>query len=218
MADRYLVWHIANPGVPLPVFYIDQDSEPSALRVYAATTPNGGDLLVDILDDGVSIMNDNNSQKTSFKSEDAYIEFGAPTLTFTVNETITGGTSGATAKVSKNQFGRVTLFDVSGIFTSGETITGGSSAATGVIGSYVRQVKSASRTIVTGKSHANLSKNLTSTDSAQDFIPGVQIREGSWVSLNPLELNGASQVTIQLELTALGESLDGKLARAGKFV
>src|SRR3990170_2981310 len=84
MLDRHLVWHISSPGVPLPVYYIDRDSEPSGLRIYAETPPNGGDLLVDILDDGVSIMNSNNSNKVTFKAEDAYTEPSLSTLTFAV--------------------------------------------------------------------------------------------------------------------------------------
>ena len=210
MLDRHLVWHISSPGVPLPVYYIDRDSEPSGLRIYAETPPNGGDLLVDILDDGVSIMNSNNSNKVTFKAEDAYIEFGTPSGTFTVNETITGGTSSATAKVRGNKLGRGTLYDVSGIFTSGETITGGSSSATGVVGTFVREIKSVSNTTVAGRSHANLPKNKNSNDEAQDFQPGVYFKEGSWVSCNPIELNGASNITIQLDLTALAESVGSR--------
>jgi hypothetical protein len=168
--------------------------------------------VVDILDDGVSIMKSNDIQKWTFKDEPAYIEFGTHTLTFTVNELITGGTSAATARVSKNQFGRLTLYDVSGIFTLGETITGGSSSATGTVDSYVRAIKSAASATIVGRSQASLPQNTTSDVIAGDFQTGVVIREGSWLSLSVLEY-GASNVTIQLELTALGESEDTRRAQ-----
>ena len=210
MSDRILVWHIPNPGVALPRFYIDRDSEPVALRIYAETAPNGGDLLVDILDDGVSIMNSNNYQKMTFKDEDAYIEFGTPSGTFTVNETVTGGTSSATARVKANKLGHLTLTDVSGTFSVSETITGGSSAATGVVNAYVKQVKNYTKAIIAGQSHASLPKNKNSESAAQDFQQSVEIAEGSWLSLNPLDLMGASNVTVQLELKNLAESIESR--------
>jgi|TARA_B100000035_G_scaffold192021_1_gene163915 hypothetical protein len=54
---------------------------------------------------------------------------------FSFNETITGGTSGATAKVRKWNAETVELdvYDVDGIFLRGETITGSSSSATSII-------------------------------------------------------------------------------------
>jgi len=58
---------------------------------------------------------------------------------FTVTEKVTGGTSGATAKVclegTTASTGAVLLvFDVVGTFTAGETITGGTSGITAVLG------------------------------------------------------------------------------------
>ncbi len=210
---RFLIWHIANPGVPTPTFYVDRDCEPIGLRIYAETAPNGGDLLVDILDDGVSIMKSNDYEKMTIKNEQGYIEFGTPSGTFTVNETVTGGTSAATAKVAENKSGRLTLIldsPSATVFTVGETITGGSSSATGVVNAYVRQTRSAARTIVAGQSHANLPKNKNSNDTAKDFIDMVQIKEGSWVSLKEIILNGASNVTVQLELNDLSESVESR--------
>ena len=207
---RYITWHIPTPGAPLPQFYIDADSEPIALRIHADTCDK--DFQVDILDDGVSIMRSNNSTKWTFNDTPGYIEFGTHTGTFTVNELITGGTSSATARVSKNQFGRVTLYDVSGIFTAGETITGGSSGATGTVDSYVRAIKNVASNIVAGRSQASLAKNATSDVIAGDFQTNVVIREGSWLSLSVLE-SGAANVSIQLELNALGASEDTRRAQ-----
>lgn len=67
-----------------------------------------------------------------------YVEIASQTGSFTAAETVTGGTSGATATVvwANNQAGiydmRVT--PVSGTFAPGETITGGTSGATAVLG------------------------------------------------------------------------------------
>jgi hypothetical protein len=89
------------------------------------------------------------------------------------------------------------------LFVVGETITGASSSATGVVNAYVRQSRSVSHSTVSGKSHAGLAKGSNSTDTAQDFKPGIYISKGSWVSLSILEANGASNITVQLELEAL---------------
>ncbi len=213
MTTRYITWHIPSPGSPTPVYYIDRDSEATALRIYAENAPNGGDMIVDILDDGVSIMHSNNYEKINIKSENAYIEFGTHTGTFTVNETVTGGTSGATAKVLDNKFGRLTLIldsPSTTVFTVGETITGGSSSATGIVDAYVRQTRSGARTVVAGNTHAVLPKNSNTNDAADDFIDKVQVAEGSWLSLSVLAENGANKVTVQLELTALSESVEAR--------
>jgi hypothetical protein len=200
---RHLVWHIANPGAPTPVYYVDRDSDAVALRIYAETAPNGGDMLVDILDDGVSIMRSNDYEKMTIKNEKGYIEFGTPSATaFTVGETISG-TSGASAVVENNNHGRLTLALDSPnatVFVVGETITGASSSATGVVNAYVRQTRSASKTTIAGQSRASLPEGENSSDDAQDFIDGVQIEEGSWVSLREIDLNGASKITVQLDL------------------
>ena len=56
---------------------------------------------------------------------------------FTVDETLTGGTSGATGTFkAASDTNVVNIYPVSGTFTAGETITGGSSGATAVIESF----------------------------------------------------------------------------------
>lgn len=57
--------------------------------------------------------------------------------TFTAGETITGGTSGATAKISTISGSTLVINTIIGTFLVGETITGGSSAATGVVATNV---------------------------------------------------------------------------------
>lgn len=63
--QRVIVWHIpegrasggdASQG---PVYYAEHDYSPDAFRLYAARAPEGGDLTVDVRDDGVSIFTGN---------------------------------------------------------------------------------------------------------------------------------------------------------------
>ena len=62
---RYLIWHIPHGlarGGDLsqgPVYYADHDYNPSAFRLYAQRAPDGGDLTVDVRDDGTSIFTGN---------------------------------------------------------------------------------------------------------------------------------------------------------------
>ena len=60
------------------------------------------------------------------------------TASFSVSETITGGTSGATASITSKPSGTSLAITVpSGTFSSGETITGGTSGATTTVSSAV---------------------------------------------------------------------------------
>lgn len=61
------------------------------------------------------------------------LTFGSSSGTFALDETVTGGTSGATAKVVEwdNTLKKLSLVDIKGTFTAGETVTGATSAATG---------------------------------------------------------------------------------------
>jgi hypothetical protein len=209
MADRILIWHIPRLPAILPVYYADCDYTPKHLRIYAERAPDSN-LVVDILDDGVSLMNSNELTKTTIKNEDAYIEYGTPSGTFTVHETVSG-TSGASAKVKSNVGGRLTLYDVgSTAFVVGETITGASSTATGVVNYYVRGTRSVSHTPIPGRSLAGIVKGASYDNAAEDFKPGADIHEGSWVSLSLLDAGGASNITVQLELESAGESSYGK--------
>jgi hypothetical protein len=207
MVDRIMIWHVPTLPAVTPTYYADRDYEPVALRIYAERSPGAGDMLVDILDDGVSIMNSNSFKTVEFRLEDAVIEYGTHSGTFTVGETITGGTSAATARVLTDHAGRLTLINVSTtLFTVGETITGATSSATAVIDAYIRPKQEFIGKTVAGQSHAVLPKGTNSDEAAQDFIPGVDIRQGSWVSLSILDAAGAGNVTVQLELRDLGET------------
>jgi hypothetical protein len=74
---------------------------------------------------------------------------------FDVGETVTGGTSGATATVLSYAGGILELSGVTGVFAVGETLTGGTSGATGVYASS-----------------ALSSVSITYEDSAQDSVIG----------------------------------------------
>jgi len=211
MADRIIIWHIPTLPAITPTFYIDRDYEPVALRIYADVAPRAGDLLVDVLDDGVSIMNDNADPTISFNLADAYIEYSSQSAAFTVGETITGGTSGATARVESDRLGRLMLSNPSATaFTKGETITGGASASTATVDAYVPKVQTWTRGTTIAQSHAALAKGKNSEDVAQDFKPGVYIAEGSWLSMSLLDAVGAKGITIQLELDALAVNVGNR--------
>lgn len=67
------------------------------------------------------------------------INLTSPSGTFTVGETITGGTSSATARVILDNSGALTITDVSGTFSDTETVTGGTSGETGTVDGTVTQ-------------------------------------------------------------------------------
>lgn len=70
------------------------------------------------------------------KPSNGVLEYSSPSGAFTVGETITGGTSGATAVVTPRGTTGFNLTSVSGTFVKGETITGGSSSKTATVVSY----------------------------------------------------------------------------------
>lgn len=61
MSDRILTWYIENPkldGSSEGMVYLLEQSYalPGKVRIFTRTAPNGGDLQIDIKDDGVSIF------------------------------------------------------------------------------------------------------------------------------------------------------------------
>lgn len=64
-----------------------------------------------------------------------YATIGSVVGTFVVGELVTGGTSGATGRITSVTATRITLIAVTGTFTNAETITGGTSGATAAISS-----------------------------------------------------------------------------------
>ena len=54
--DRVLTWHFPRGVRESPAYYMETDYQPLAVRIYAEGPPSGGDLQVDIFDDGASIF------------------------------------------------------------------------------------------------------------------------------------------------------------------
>ena len=83
MADRILTWHEpdlnGNHGRIGPTYYIESDYEPVAVRIQAVVAPDGGELEIDILDDGVSIFENRTSRLTNPTDViGKTIDFGTP--------------------------------------------------------------------------------------------------------------------------------------------
>src|SRR5512143_668732 len=111
MADRILIWHIASLPAVTPVYYMERAYRPTALRLYAKRSPTAGELLVDILDDDVSIMRASSHRVEKHTNTPGYIEYAQASGTFTAGETVTGGTSGATAKITSDARGHMVVTD-----------------------------------------------------------------------------------------------------------
>ena len=61
MADKQLIWstlRYPENGVMLPAYYLDNEYDPVAVRIYADSPPGGVDVTFDIFADGVSLFND----------------------------------------------------------------------------------------------------------------------------------------------------------------
>jgi len=135
---------------------VDTPTSNGALSFVTSTPPETGTLfyldfvrlmLVESDVDG-NLTGDTGvgANTADFVDGDVDVEFAAPVLNaalwhdvavggpFTVGETVTGGSSGASATVSMVSAGRVLLGTVTGgPFTIGETITGGTSGATATV-------------------------------------------------------------------------------------
>ena len=206
--NRIIWWHIPNPGVPLPAFYMEKDYVPKNVRIYAETAPTIRDLEVEIRNNGTSIFAERDS---SYRiGSPIYSEISYNTLatsTFRVDEIITGGTSGAHGRViSDNTLGNMTL-DLIGdtVFTVGETITGGTSLATAVVLNFILgeiQATTMKRGVV--KATAALPKGMNLEEYAEDFT-ATTIEAGSVLTCHVIEMSNANNVTIQLELETLDE-------------
>lgn len=71
MADRILVWSVERyPGRSelMPAYYLDEDYEPVAIRIYAEEAPRAADATFDILCDGASILADKGRNLTDLAS------------------------------------------------------------------------------------------------------------------------------------------------------
>ena len=204
MPKRILNWHIPYPGAPLPAFYMERDYVPEKVRIYAQDAPSS-DFEVDIRDDGATIFAD---RATSYKKQNlVYSRISYNTLatsTFRKDEIVTG-TSGAKGYVVTDRLGNMELVLVGTIaFVVAETIIGGTSGATAVVLSFYRGGLNDVFGNYPSKTTVALTKDTNLEEHAEDFLEDEpQIDEGSILTCHVIEMGGANNVTVQLELRFL---------------
>lgn len=202
MRTRILNW---TPSTLDASFYLDQTYSPSALRIRAGNPPTNGDFIVDILCDGVSIMDNRMVMGKTVKPQDSQLEYNTLAVsTFQVGEIISGGTSSASGEViSDNKIGSMTVLHTSPStpFVADETITGATSGATAVVNAWVVGREQVSLSTSTRTSDAKLEQGEISNDEAEDFGQNrPMLQQGSWVTLAINRHGGAGDINVQLEL------------------
>lgn len=118
---------------------------------------------------------------------------------FQVGETVTGGTSGATATVASVNSGSLVVTPVNGkLFTAAETITGGTSGATAPVTLYVQRnrvygindtvVPTTDQFYATAGAMIGVQTSVKVMDKVQIFATSgsfTQANVGLWVNLDP---------------------------------
>lgn len=203
MADKVLTWHIPvviGEGVRQgPTHYVDGDYTPTRLIIHAENAPINGNLEIDILDDGVSILEDRSSTYVTPTYANASLEYNGLTLAFSEQEVVTGGTSGATGYVlTDNGKGSMVLYDTSGTYTADETITGGTSGATATVNAFVAAKRGHVVTSDPEYRWALLIDGDNLETDAEDFVDAAEIADGSMMTCNVGETNGAGNITVHL--------------------
>ena len=186
-------------------FILDRDYSPDKLVLYAKYAPTLGDLVVDILDDGVSIMQGGDITVNNMTKYDGEIFYGAYTGTFVVRELVSG-TGGAYGEVLEIQpcYLKVIHTTPGTPFVVGETITGVTSVATGVIDAWVAPNEYYTPESRPRTSNARLEQGENLNTDAGDFGKDKPIlSEGSVITLVKLEEGGANGITVQLELATV---------------
>uniref|UniRef100_A0A6M3L327 Uncharacterized protein n=1 Tax=viral metagenome TaxID=1070528 RepID=A0A6M3L327_9ZZZZ len=199
MADRILVW---TPTTHDTAFYLEEDYAPEALRLYAVNAPTLGDLVVDILEDGVSIMQGGSVTAKQMTKTNGKIFYGTYDGAFQEGELVSG-TSGAGAEILESKPGELVVWHTTPKiqFAVGETITGASSTATATVDAWgaPQEYYTTESSPITSNARLEQGENLN--EEAEDF--GAQkptLQTGSMVTLKILEYGGASNITVQLEL------------------
>ena len=201
MSDWILVW---TPSTHDAVFYLDDDYFPDNLRIHAVDAPTLGDLVVDILDDGESIMDNGINTAQVMTKKDGQIWYGTHTGTFQLREIVTGGSSGATGEVLSIAPGMLGILHTSPrtAFTVGETITGGTSGATATVDAWEAPQEYGTPQSTARASNARLEQGETLNEDAEDFGADKPILgKGSLITLSILKMGGANGATVQLELS-----------------
>lgn len=202
--SKTLVW---TPTTHDAAFYLEEDYALKALTIHAVDAPTNGDLIIDILDDGKSIMVQGEVKATKLTKTDAVIWFGThSTADFTLDEEVEGGSSSSKADVLKVDPGQLTVVLKPPLtnFEVGETVTGASSGATGVVDALEGPQEYYTPTSSPRTSEAVLAQGQNINSDAEDFGDNL-LREGSLITLKILEQGGANKVSVQLELESLGE-------------
>lgn len=217
MADRILEWYIPTmegDGTNIGASYImDLDYRPRAVRAHAKNPPGSDQLRFDIKDDGSSIFGTATVITETEEIREASIEYNTLAVSvFSVGETVTGGTSSATGVVlTDNDIGTMTLQRTSSsVFVVNEEITGNTSSSTADVTAFVDRnvVTTPTRTVEPVLPFIEEGVNLEAL--AEDFLESAPtIEKYSLITLD-LTPNGASGVTVQLELVAVtDEEVDG---------
>lgn len=200
MADRILVW---TPTTHDAAFYLDEDYSPEALRLYAAGAPTLGDLVVDIYDDGDSIMQGGSITANKMTKTDGEIFYGTHTLAFIVGELVSGVTSSAYGEVLETAPGKLVVWHTTPKlqFKVAETINGATSGATATVDAWVAPQEYYTPETAAGTSNARLEQGEHLNEDAEDFgAEKPTMQTGSIVTLKILEYGGANNITVQLEL------------------
>jgi len=204
--NRILVWHFGSSEQP--AYYMERDYTPTAVRLYARIVASGGDLEVDIRDDGASIFANQSSEVTTPSYSDSNIQYSSQTAAFTVGGTVSGGTSGASGVVVSDTLGSLMVSGVGAAdFSVGETITVGTTTAT--VDSFVRGRHAKAYSMSPDKRVATLSAGDNLNEMAEDFPANKPpIETGSVVTAHLIDTHGAGDITIQLELESLDEEFE----------
>lgn len=209
MADRILTWYLeevkgdgTNQGI---AYCLDTGyALPARVRVRAQIPPSGADLILDIKADGESIFGTYTTQSRSFNNSYSEIEYHTLSGLFQNRETISGGTSFASAEITDihRNIGHMDV-ELSGTtkFTVGEIITGAPSTATAVVDAFVLGGLSHEYSPVTNNYRAVLIDGQTSEDNAENFASDkTLLSQYSWITLDVIQSGGAKGISVALEL------------------
>jgi hypothetical protein len=208
MADRILVWFSPNGDFQGPEYYLEDDYVPADLRIMVKNPPVSGDLEIDITADDSTIFREDTIFDFKTELADGQIEYHTLAVsTFSKEELITGGTSGAKGYVvSDNGIGSMTLkHSTPGTnFSAAETITGSTSGATAIVDAFVKPVDRRVKISGTPQGKESLEQGDLLNDEANDFKDQV-LAEGTIIKCFTLRSGGANGITVQLELNKVAE-------------
>lgn len=126
--------------------------------------------------------------------ERKFLDFKSQTADFSVGELISGGTSGATARVmnqtDNGATGTLSLIDVNGLFIDGEPLTGNMGGAA-VVDKFVRYSTWNSRTNAHNASDWIIARGYSRWDAVTDTGYSEYSTWGPWMMLSPNSQNSS---------------------------